>query len=310
MGQGNETLLYNGTFYWAISRSEPGFTPHPFDECFYGSTASSIVIVNQGTGYRVGDLITPQTVGTNPLAAQFYMQPVLRITQVDGLGAVLAFDTLFTGCLTPGVTTDTYQTLCVAGTGVTVQISGGAVALPSDYYDYPSPPRVLASPLQVSRYEVRSLQLESATWTIFYLFPPEFPMAISVPPPFTEVSEVRISAYETYFNVPELIAGTIFDSGFEVNALTQHNYESLLFVDSTNCSASLTCVQDALGSTLLFPRAIQVITQQQVAPVIFVPRAESFVAFSYVSTDPMQDFAANGATFTLSRPLMLVLNNR
>lgn len=309
MAQGNETLLYNGTFNWAISRSSAGFTPNPFDECIYGSTASSLIIVNQGSGYRVGDLITPETSGANPLAAQFYMQPVLRVTQVDGLGAVLAFDTLHTGCLSPGVTTDTYQTICVVGTGVTVQISGGAVPLPSTYYDYPSPPRVLASPLHVARYEVRSLQLESATWTILYLFPPEAPMAIYAPPPFTTINHIRISAYETYFNVPELVASTSYDNGIQVTGLTQHNYEALNFTDSTNCVVSSTCVEDAVGQLYLYyPHAIQLLTRVQSAFPFTVARSESFISFSYVSLDPLQDFAVNGATFTLNRPLMLVLN--
>ena len=306
MNQGNETLLYNGTFIWAIGHNGPGYTLHPFEECFYEQTASAITIVTPGTGYRVGDLITPQTVAVNPMAAQFYIQPVLRVTQVDGVGAVLAYDTLFTGCLQPGVTTSTYDTISVVGTGVTVQITGGSVPLPSNYYDYPSPPRLLVSPLQVSRYEVRSLQLKSATWTIFYLFPPEFPMVISNAPPLASVDRVRISAYETYFNVPELVASTFFDSGFEVTALTPHNYEALNFTDNTNCVAGATCAQDALGSGFLLPHAVQILTRLNAAAPLFEARSESFVSFSYGSK-VMLDFATNGATFTLNRPLMLVL---
>jgi hypothetical protein len=309
MNQGNETLLYNGTFIWGIGRGFGGFNPQPFQECTFEQTASAIILSSTGTGYRVGDLITANTVGANLLAAQFFLQPVLRVTQVDGLGAVLAFDTLFTGCLSPGVTTDTYQTISVVGSGAAVQISGGSVFLPSTYYDYPAPPPGLASPLQVSRYEVRSLQLESAVWTILHLFPPEFPMLISPPFPETTLNDIRISAYETYFNVPELVSSILFDSGNEITALTQHNYEALNFTDSSNCFVSSVCLQDALGPFGTIPRAVEIISAQRVIPLFGGLRVESYISFTIFSTDAMLNFVANGAAFNLNRPLMLVLRN-
>jgi hypothetical protein len=132
-------------------------------------------------------------------------------------------------------------------------------------------------------------------------------MLISNAPPFTFVDRVRISAYETYFNVPELVSSTFFDSGFEVTALTQHNYEALNFTDSSNCITAATCAQDALGQAFLLPHAVQILTRQNSVPPLFEERSESFVSFSYGSNDPMLDFAVNGATFSLNRPLMLVL---
>jgi hypothetical protein len=67
-----------------------------------------------------------------------------------------------------------------------------------------------------------------------------------------------------------------------------------------------TCAQDALGSGFLLPHAVQILTRLNSAPPLFDLRSESFVSFSYGS-NVVLDFATNGATFTLNRPLMLVL---
>lgn len=184
MDQVNGTLVQNGTFRWSCNVL--GFSP-VFQNCLTGTTAVAYSTVSAGTGYNVGDLIT----GNDASGVTYQSPPQLRVTQVDGAGAVLAFDTLNTGCYTSG--SGTITTNSPVGVGFTMQITGGTRSLgfPDSYYAYPSPPTKSMCAAQESTYELRQLTMGSAYFTVLFLTPPRYPMQINMNGPSDRVPTTR-----------------------------------------------------------------------------------------------------------------------
>lgn len=313
--QGNETLIRNGTVTWGIAQ-EPlpgdGFWNYAGQTCSEFTTVGGWQMVNGGTGYRVGDLIVGQTFGNSypTPGASFAYAPVLRVTQVDGLtGAVMAFDTLTTGCgnVVFQSLTDTYSTLSVVGTGFTMKIIGGTVVInPNTFRQYPTPPGRLSDGLQEARYELRNVQLGGANFLLLYLFPPELPLRVAVRQPADNpVVSVMIETYHFEPDVPELTNPIVFDAGFPVWPLTPHNFAALNLTDDSNCVALSVCKENAFAYPPLnsLTPALQMGGYQDADNHL-----RNALIFYYHTSDVGFDFVTHQAQFTLNYPLMLVLN--
>lgn len=312
--QGNETLIRNGTVTWAIAQEA---IPGDGDWILAGETCGEFLtvggwqMVNGGTGYRVGDLIAGYVFGNSypTPGASFNKAPVLRVTQVDGLtGAVLAFDTLTTGCgnVLFQSLTDTYSTLSPVGSGFTMQIIGGQVPIGPTFRNYPTPPGFLSDGLQEARYELRNVQLGAANFLLLYLFPPDLPLrAVVRQPADNQVLNLLIEVYGFDPDVPELTNPIVFDAGFPVWPLTPHNAGALNLTDDSNCVALAVCKENAFSYAPLnsLTNALSMSGYRAADNSL-----RNALLFYYHTSDVNFDFVTHQAQFTLNYPLMIVLN--
>lgn len=300
MEQGNLTLVQNGTFIWGVSSRED--SSFPFATCSH-LTVSELTMVNAGTGYRVGDLITP--LWSTPSAFIWSEHPVIRVDTIDTLtGAVLTYTILSTGCLDSGIASpllDELETLSVVGSGFTV-IMIGPLYTPSfldAYYDYPTPPSTLASALQIAHYSIYELLVQDVAFTILYLDPPPIVMQMATYGLSSAIDTLQFNTYEFQPPVDEIRSLGTADYIFPI---TRKNLNAIVFNDQSNCWATKECflnLNDVPRYDTLQAMQFKTFAQQ------FNQQFHSWIRFRIKPADPEMEFTSS--SFTLSRPLMLVL---
>jgi len=298
MGLANETILREGTFIWSvggIANREPGNTCN-------GLVVTGFAIFTPGTGYRVGDLVTVKNQDV-PFTFQLYENPVLKVTSVGSGGEVQAFDVLTPGCLANNpLSNNSIPTLSILGNGLTVKrYAGPYPPINIDtYYEFQTPQNGPAAPLQYANYSLRQVTIESVAYTVLYIYPPEFPIALV----FTGLSDaLSVVLYEFEPLVPEL--QTLGEYNY-ILPLTNKNYNAISLPDDINCLATNTnCWLDASGSSSReYPNAFSLINYRN---GLDLQVANHFVYWHFTSTGYTHDYVANNAVLTLNHPLMLVL---
>jgi hypothetical protein len=314
MHAANTTVLQEGTFIWSASE----FPYRSVAAQCYGTEVPGYVIVNAGTNYRVGDLIT----GLNydsflSLTYRYYEHFVLRVDAVGTSGEVTSFTVLTPGCFALATANTTIQTRSVVGTGFTVQRYAGPYVVPNanTYYAYSTPPQGLVAPLQLGNYSLKQLTIDSVPFTVLELSAPEFPIVTSFD--FLGPTYMRVLHMAMYhFDPPVLplqdLGAFLTNYDYPYNypftfPLTQRNRNAFSLIDDTMCVVTQpnVCWQDSNGdSSKLTPDAFKLST-------VFwgtdLQLAHPFFDFYFTSDDYTYQYVAEHAVFTLNYPLMLVL---
>lgn len=303
----NETIIQEGIFVWSVGGKEDN---DPGILCGFTSsfiTVSGFTINTAGAGYRVGDLVTVNDVGSIS-AVQFSANAVLKVTSVGLMGEVLSFDVLTPGCLTSNPSpsaADVFITMSVQGNGLTVLRN-----LPpyppigiDQYHLFSTPQKNPVAPLQYANYSLRSIMIESVEYIILYVFPPEFPIVTRRFPPSRPSTALTVVLYEFEPAIPNLQALGYYNYYFP---LTRKNVNAINLTDDTNCyTTNLNCWLDAEGNNgRTAPNAV-VFNNKRYGTNLQI--SDAYIKWNFMSTLPPYDYTDENAVLQLNYPLMFVL---
>jgi hypothetical protein len=303
MQLGTETILQEGTYIWSIGGQA---NTNAAQSCFPAVEPNGFLVSNPGSGYFVGDLVTVGRLDISPVT--YTQNAVLKITSVGLAGEVTGFQLLYRGCLSsfsppPGIVNIT--TLCIRGTGFTVTRVPGIPFFDNDgnHYQFPGLAPLPKAPLQYANYSLRSLTIESVTYTILHLFPPEFPIVVVDTFSTSGSFALNVALLEFTPRIPEL------QSTRYLLPLTRKNYNALNLTDDDNCyQNNVECWLDASVSGLprfqQMPRAVRVRYSELGANL---QHKHSWFAWYFVGKTTPNDWVTNNAVLTLNAPLMFVL---
>jgi hypothetical protein len=263
-------------------------------------------ITTPGTGYVVGQLITTND---QTVPAIILNPPVFRVATVDGSGGVLTLIALTVGCarLQNVVPSGPFQTLAVNGTGLTLTATSSTNALPGDnsYYAYPTPAGYNFVALQECRYYLKMLSISGVSFTILQLDAPPTAIDLAAPSGVIPQSDILMTTFA--FEPPVVQLLPLGSYGYEL-PLTNHNLNAINLADSTNCYVNGICFfSPSYTSTDDNPNAFKFKNVYHYGGANINDHFHSWLAWYWNSVGSMFDYLEPGMTFSLHRPLMLVL---
>lgn len=305
----NETILVQGTFLWSVGVGLESLPSWYYPDGLIGVTCpfdlvGGYSVVTAGTGYQVGDLITNLELPSDLIS--FNRPFVLRVDAVnDTDGAVTQFTMLTPGCFVSDAGTNTtINTQCIRGSGFTVKrwatVSSG---YGSNYYwnngfysQFDAPIGKLLAPLQYANFTMKQVTVADVVFNVLELDPPEYRMAIHD----TDAPFLRFSLFRFRPVIPDL---RLYQGWPHPFPLTQRNLDALDLEEYDN-----TCYREqnpdvcllkaeAGGSARYYKNTINLASWNG---------GNSFnVQWAYRSYGDVHNYALNGTTFSLRRPLLL-----